>query len=179
LSLPGALGATRDFLFHCSLNVLNIHLGPLLKEKSRLTLNYLARANLRGMSVARILIVDTDQMLTANVKDYLRFSGHETECCYDLQYAIDCADSACPDLVVLELLLCGRSGVEFLYEFRSYPDWQNIPVVIFTNVTSRDLGRSMAGFRQLNISAYHHKSTTALSQLTRTIDFLLGAPATV
>jgi DNA-binding response OmpR family regulator len=126
--------------------------------------------------MSRILIVDTDKILSANIRDYLRLNGHEIECCHDLQYAIDCADGACPDLVVLELLLSGRSGVEFLYEFRSYPDWQTIPVVIFT---SRDLGKSMDGFRQLNISAYHNKSSTALRDLARTVDFLLGVPATV
>lgn len=127
----------------------------------------------------KVLIVDTDQMLTANIRDYLTFHGHEVRCCYDLQYAIDSADASCPDLVILELLLCGRSGVEFLYEFRSYPDWQHIPVVIFTNITSRDLGKSMAGFRQLNISAYHHKSSTTLHSLRQTVDFLLKTPVTV
>jgi DNA-binding response OmpR family regulator len=105
--------------------------------------------------------------------------GHRVDWCYDLQQALDCADANCPDVIVLDLMLCGRSGIEFLYEFRSYPDWQSIPVIIFSNITSRDLGRSTVGFRQLNVSAYHYKPTTSLEELSESIDFLVSHAVTV
>lgn len=126
--------------------------------------------------MARILIVETDRLIAENLSRYLKKNGHETDWQQDLQAAIDSADKQLPDLVVLDLMLCGRSGVEFLYEFRSYPDWQNIPVVLFSNISIRDLGQSTAGFSQLNISAYHYKPVTTLSRLAHSIDFVVNSP---
>lgn len=121
-------------------------------------------------------MVETDRVIADNLSRYLSRSGHEIDWQQDLQAAIDASDNCCPDLVVLDLMLCGRSGVEFLYEFRSYPDWQDIPVVLFSNISIRDLGASTAGFNQLNISAYHYKPTTSMAQLAHSIDFVINNP---
>lgn len=129
--------------------------------------------------MARILMVETDRLIAENLSHYLGKYGHSVDWQQDLQAAIDASDSVCPDLVVLDLMLCGRSGVEFLYEFRSYPDWQSIPVVLFSNISMRDLGETTAGFSQLNISAYHYKPTTSLSQLAHSIDFVINSPVNV
>jgi DNA-binding response OmpR family regulator len=128
--------------------------------------------------VTRVLLVESDRLLASNLQNFLQKFEFDVDWQYDLQDAIDCADQACPDVVVLDLLLCGRSGVEFLYEFRSYPDWQEVPVIIFSNISPRDLGGTTAGFEQLNVAAYHNKSTTSLAQLTDTIKFLLAQPVT-
>lgn len=121
-------------------------------------------------------MVETDKLIANNLTRYLEKSGHEVDWQLDLQAAITAADESRPDLVMLDLMLCGRSGVEFLYEFRSYPDWQNVPVVLFSNISMRDLGPSTAGFNELNISAYHYKPTTSLAQLAHSIDFVVGNP---
>lgn len=121
-------------------------------------------------------MVETDKLIADNLCCYLEKSGHTVDWQLDLQAAINAADQHRPDLVLLDLMLCGRSGVEFLYEFRSYPDWQDVPVVLFSNISIRDLGSSTAGFNELNISAYHYKPTTSLSQLAQSIDFVVGNP---
>lgn len=126
--------------------------------------------------MGRILIVETDRLIAENLSKYLKKYGHDVDWQQDLQAAIDSADAVQPDLVVLDLMLCGRSGVEFLYEFRSYPDWHSIPVVLFSNISIRDLGTSTTGFGELNISAYHYKPTTSLAQLAHSIDFVIGNP---
>lgn len=129
--------------------------------------------------MSRILMVETDKLIADNLAQYLRNFGHSVDWQLDLQAAINAADSQRPDLVILDLMLCGRSGVEFLYEFRSYPDWQEIPVVLFSNISVRDLGHSTSSFDELNISAYHYKPTTSLAQLAASINFLLGQPVSV
>jgi DNA-binding response OmpR family regulator len=126
--------------------------------------------------MARILMVETDKLIADNLSCYLEKSGHQVDWQLDLQAAINSADRQRPDLVLLDLMLCGRSGVEFLYEFRSYPDWQNVPVVLFSNISIRDLGTSTSGFNELNISAYHYKPTTSLAQLAHSIDFVVDNP---
>jgi CheY-like chemotaxis protein len=86
---------------------------------------------------------------------------------------MDSADMRRPDIVILDLMLAGRSGVEFLYEFRSYPDWQQLPVIVFSNISPGELGSSAIGFEELNIAAFHYKPSTSLSQLRSSVDSLL------
>ncbi|MBA3757619.1 response regulator [Candidatus Saccharibacteria bacterium] len=126
--------------------------------------------------MCRILFIETDTVLAANLRSFFGQLGHEVEWHVNPQLAVFSADDNKPDLVILDLMLAGRSGVEFLYEFRSYPDWQDLPVVVFSNVSERELGQSISSFPHLNISAYHYKPQTTLSQLAQTIDKVLNLP---
>lgn len=126
--------------------------------------------------MCRILFIETDSVIAANLRGYFERLGHEVDWHVDPQLAVFSADEKRPDIVILDLMLAGRSGVEFLYEFRSYPDWQNLPVVVFSNVSERELGQGVSSFPQLNITAYHYKPQTSLSQLSKTIDKILQDP---
>jgi CheY-like chemotaxis protein len=80
-------------------------------------------------------------------------------------------------LLILDLVLANhRSGIEFLYEFRSYPEWQNLPVVIFSHVAAEDLKGCLDSLKQLNVAAYRYKPTTSLSELAQSIDQALQQP---
>lgn len=125
--------------------------------------------------MCKILLIETDRMLASNLQSFLDCLGHEIEWQVDPQLAVFSADENRPDIVILDLMLASRSGVEFLYEFRSYPDWQKLPVIVFSNVSERELGQCISSFPQLNISAYHYKPQTTLGQLAQTIDKILLA----
>lgn len=127
--------------------------------------------------MCRILFIETDCVIASNLRNYFERLGHLVEWHVDPQLAVFSADEKRPDIVILDLMLAGRSGVEFLYEFRSYPDWQDLPVVVFSNVSERELGQGVSSFPQLNITAYHYKPQTTLSQLAQTIDKILQNPA--
>jgi DNA-binding response OmpR family regulator len=76
--------------------------------------------------MANILLIETDRLLAKNLSKYLTKFGHEVSWHVEPQAAMDSADQKCPDVIVLDLLLANsRSGIEFLYEFRSYPEWQH------------------------------------------------------
>lgn len=123
--------------------------------------------------MARVLLLETDKPLAVNLQKFLEDGGHEVDWQVDPQLAMDSADMRRPDIVILDLLLASRSGVEFLYEFRSYPDWQQLPVVVFSNLSVGEVGSSAIGFDELNIAAFHYKPTTSLAELSATIDGLL------
>lgn len=125
--------------------------------------------------MCRILLIETDCVLAKNLQDFFGRLNHEVEWQVDPQLAVFSADENKPDVIILDLMLTGHSGVEFLYEFRSYPDWQDLPIVVFSGVSERELGQAVSSFPQLNISAYHYKPSTSLSQLAQTIDKLLLA----
>jgi len=113
----------------------------------------------------RILLIEPDKLLAGSLQTYFANANHTVLIYRDLQAAITAADSQKPDVVIAELQLAGRSGIEFLYEFRSYPDWQSLPVIIYTSISLEDLSAYADVFSDLNIAQVLHKSHTSLSQL--------------
>lgn len=96
----------------------------------------------------------------------LKHDGHTVQVCSSAQTAIFCADDTRPDVVLLELQLVSHSGIEFLYEFRSYPDWHDVPVVITTSVPAGEFSGSWEMLKkQFGVSAYHYKPLMSLKTL--------------
>ncbi len=76
------------------------------------------------------------------------------------------ADKTKPDLVILELQLIEHSGIEFLYEFRSYPEWQAIPVLVLSQVPPSEFAASRQLMTDdLGVRTYLYKPRTSLRQL--------------
>ncbi|HVS58265.1 MAG TPA: hypothetical protein VHD60_00810 [Candidatus Saccharimonadales bacterium] len=120
--------------------------------------------------MSHILFVEPDRQLANTYLHAARTAGYTAQVCPTAQGAILCADDATPDVVVLELQLVAHSGIEFLYEFRSYCDWQNIPVVVLSHVPPEEFTESWELLRDhLKVSAYHYKPRTSLRTLLRTI----------
>lgn len=70
----------------------------------------------------------------------------------------------------MELQLVGHSGIEFLYEFRSYPDWQNVPLIIHTHVPPSEFaGARDLLMKELGAHTYLYKPHTSLKKLLGTI----------
>jgi len=67
-----------------------------------------------------------------------------------------------------------HNGIEFLYELRSYTDWQNIPVVVLSHVPYWSGGITVALWQHLRIAAYHYKPLTKLSDLLRSVERVLA-----
>lgn len=126
----------------------------------------------------KILLIEPDGILAGNIRDYFVKAGYEVIAHTDLQQAITSVDKSLPDAVILELQLAGRSGIEFLYEFRSYPDWQDLPVILYTILKSDELSAYKRVLRDLNISRILYKPETRLNLLREAIDEQL-ATATV
>jgi DNA-binding response OmpR family regulator len=84
--------------------------------------------------MSRIILLEPDRILAEVYRQMLTVEGHDVIPCASAQAAIMAADDAKPDLIILELQLIEHSGIEFLYEFRSYPDWARVPVLIQSHV---------------------------------------------
>ncbi len=119
------------------------------------------------------MLIEPDRVFASSINGYLCENGYNVRHAYDAQAALVAADEARPDMVVCELQLVSHSGIEFLYEFRSYPDWRQVPVVIFSLVPPIEFASSGLGLsRDLAISCYLYKSATTMSMLLRELNFL-------
>ena len=125
--------------------------------------------------MARILLVEPNRILSKIYCDALKQDGYEVSVVYDAQNAITSSDKIRPDLIVLEIQLIKHNGVEFLYELRSYPEWQHIPVVVNSIVPPNEFMQNEVLYKEIGINNYLYKPQTSLTELLRTIDNVLKA----
>jgi two-component system, OmpR family, response regulator BaeR len=79
--------------------------------------------------LAHILVVEDEPKLAALVGDYLQASGYAWHWVADGREAIPAIRVQQPDLVVLDLMLPGRNGLDICRELRSFSD---VPIVMLT-----------------------------------------------
>ena len=120
-----------------------------------------------------ILLIESDKVIAGNISKNLKKAGYDVNWQVNPQAALDSADKKLPAIVIVDLVLAGHGGIEFLYEFRSYPDWREVPVVIFSSLSAEELREVLEGFEHLNVNAYHYKPNTSLSELVKTIERIL------
>jgi DNA-binding response OmpR family regulator len=126
--------------------------------------------------MARLLVLEPDVRLAALYAGALRARQHQVVTALSAQDAVLAADTAKPDLVLLELQLTAHSGIEFLYEFRSYPDWRQIPVVVLSTVPPAEFANSRQLLHgRLGVVSYHYKPRTSLQVLLHAVDNALQA----
>lgn len=125
-----------------------------------------------------ILLIEPDRLLADTYRQALEAAGHKVIMCASAQSAIFAADTVMPDVVILELQLVDHSGIEFLYEFRSYPEWQQVPVLIQSTVPAREFDNSWDLLKtQLGVTAYHYKPLTSLQTLVSSVNDLASVAA--
>ena len=120
--------------------------------------------------MSKILLIEPDKILAGNIKTFFKKRGHKVSVQPSAQTGIDSADKFQPEAIILDLQLPGHSGVEFLHELRSYADWQNLPVVVFSSLNPDQLGGVSAAKAGLTISAYVHKPTASLAELAQAVE---------
>ena len=78
---------------------------------------------------ARILVVDDDTALAEMIGIVLRTEGFEPHFCEDGGTAVDAFRSAKPDLVLLDLMLPGLSGIDVCARIR---EESGVPIIMLT-----------------------------------------------
>jgi len=122
----------------------------------------------------KILLIEPDRALAKTYMESLQQVGHHVQVAATAQGAIQAADAQTPDVVILELQLVGHSGVEFLYEFRSYTDWQHIPVIVQSGIPATEFTSQWQLLQQsLGVSTYLYKPYTSLRQLQAQLNELV------
>lgn len=118
--------------------------------------------------MSHILLIEPNTLLAKTYTETLEHAGHSVAHANGAQAAVNAADSRQPDMVILELQLPQHSGIEFLHEFRSYGEWQHIPVVIHTMIPAASLADSAGVLRRdLGVRVILYKPQTTLHDLVR------------
>ena len=79
-----------------------------------------------------VLLCDDEEVLRSLVRATLDDDGYSILEARDGDESLELARSARPDLIVLDMMMPGRSGLDVLQELRKDPELGNTPVVMLT-----------------------------------------------
>lgn len=82
----------------------------------------------------KILVVDDERPLVKGIKFNLENEGYEVDCCYDGVSAVEMARNTCYNLVILDLMMPGKDGLQVCQEIRSF---SSVPIIMLTARSER------------------------------------------
>lgn len=120
--------------------------------------------------MSTILVADDDPVIQRLVSFILEQDGHEVVLAEDGQEALDRIAERAFDLVLLDLDMPCRSGLEVLSQLRSQPEHDELPIVILTaSAQDRDAEAAWAA----GVSQFLTKPFSSRS-LRSTVDRLIA-----
>lgn len=85
--------------------------------------------------MAKILVVDDDTPVRSLIRDILEVESHDVMEAAHADEAFDSLMEECPDVIVLDIMLPGTSGIGILEQLRGIEDYERIPVIMLTAAT--------------------------------------------
>jgi DNA-binding NtrC family response regulator len=121
--------------------------------------------------MANILVVEDDHDLNEAYQLILRREHHNVEAVYNGEQALTKLQTFIPDLILLDLLMPVKSGVDFLKEYDIRFKHPEVKVVVFTNLENSPEINEAFG-----LGAYKCviKSWTAPQGLVKVVDDVLA-----
>src|SRR5678816_1910588 len=91
----------------------------------------------------RVLVVDDEPMLRDNLGQILSDEGYVVDLAVDGKTALDRVHSARPDAILLDLMMPGMNGRQFLQALRDDARYTAIPVLIMTAVHGLEISATL------------------------------------
>src|SRR5207244_10077482 len=83
--------------------------------------------------MSKILIIEDDQIVANIYRNKFCLEGFQVEVALDGSAGLDLVRSFRPDAVLLDLMLPKLTGVELMKSIRSEPDFEKVPIIVFSN----------------------------------------------
>lgn len=81
----------------------------------------------------KIMLIDDDRTFIALIQGVLRKNNYDVVVASNGQEGIDCVRQECPDLIILDVLMPGMTGYEFIQKIRKLdPEYKKIPVIVIS-----------------------------------------------
>lgn len=80
----------------------------------------------------RVLVIEDEPNITEAISFFLSRDGWEVFTHSNGRNATEAVERRGPDLLILDVMLPGKSGYEILRELRADARWQGLPVLILT-----------------------------------------------
>src|SRR5665213_1622233 len=81
----------------------------------------------------KILIIEDDQIVANVYRNKLAVEGYSVEVASDGETGLKLVGTLKPELVLLDLMLPGISGLEVIKTIRNEPEQAKLPIIVFSN----------------------------------------------
>src|SRR5204863_5610077 len=81
----------------------------------------------------KILIIEDDQIVANIYRNKFSVEGFQVEVASDGPTGLETLKNFRPDAVILDLMLPGMTGVEVMKRVRALPEFQKLPIIVFSN----------------------------------------------
>jgi CheY-like chemotaxis protein len=144
----------------------------LLKPIDREHLATVLRKYRRDTDTGQVLVVEDDVGTRELLRRTLEKEGWMVVGTEDGRAALERMAERQPDLILLDLMLPGMDGFQFLAELRQTPAWRSIPIVV---VTAKDLTLEDRRYLNSYVEGVLQKGAYSREELLREIRDLVAA----
>src|SRR5262252_676721 len=95
------------------------------------------------MKERRVLVVDDEPMVRETLGQMLSEEGYVVDLAVDGESALERVHTARPDAILLDLMMPGMNGRQFLQTLRNDDAYKNVPVLIMTAVHGLELSATL------------------------------------
>lgn len=117
-----------------------------------------------------ILIAEDDAIMVRLFQHHLHRNNYRTAVCREGTTVREKAEASNPDLVILDLMLPGKSGLELIGDFKGDPVLASIPLVVVTGQGKETIRDELLAAGASNVFTKPFSPTSLLA----CIDSLIG-----
>ncbi len=118
----------------------------------------------------KILVVDDQPAITSALNDLLSNSNFVVEIASNGQMAIDLAKEKKPDLILMDIMMPIKTGIEATRELRAEKDFKEIPIIF---ITARGQAGDEKTAREAGGSGFIYKPFSP-KKILQTVQEILG-----
>ena len=115
----------------------------------------------------KVLLIEDEPNITEAIRFLLTREGWQVETHAEGTDAVQVVLAARPDLVILDVMLPGRSGMDILRDLRKHDEMQSLPVLM---LTARGQSRDREMAEQAGVSRFMTKPFSNAEVLTAVRD---------
>ncbi|MEL7166304.1 MAG: response regulator [Pseudomonadota bacterium] len=116
-----------------------------------------------------VLLVEDEANITEAIRFLLSREGWDVDTHTDGATAVDKVRERRPDLLVLDYMLPGKSGLDILRELRAEPDYARLPILM---LTARGQKRDREEAERAGVSRFMTKPFSNLEVMTAVRDLV-------
>lgn len=118
----------------------------------------------------KILLIEDDPFLSDIYMRKFEELGYITDLASDGEEGLEKVEEIKPDIVLLDIILPKKNGLEILREIKSNDELKNIPVLILSNLS---MDENFDKARELGASGYLVKSQYTPSEIVAEVEKVL------
>ncbi|MBI4132814.1 MAG: response regulator transcription factor [Candidatus Sungbacteria bacterium] len=118
----------------------------------------------------KVLLVEDDPFMTTLLYEYLVKDGFEVISAGDGEEAVKQFKKSTPDVMLIDILLPKKNGLEALREIRALPGGDRVPAMILSNLEEVAYQKEA---QELNAKAYLVKANVQLPEIVAKVKEIL------